>query len=223
MKVIITGTTGMVGKGVLDECLRNEKITAVLVINRRSLELKHPKLKAIILKDFFQLSSIEHELEGYDACFFCLGITSFRMSEEAYTHTTYDLTMSFANVLAGVNKAMGFIYVSGTGTDSTEKGRIMWARVKGKTENDLFKVGFKSSYSLRPALIQVDKNAPTQTAIYKVLFPILTFLYPLLKLIIPKYMTTTEQVGKAMIELIENGYSKKHIESVDINSLAANG
>jgi len=211
----------MVGRGALNECLHNDKITSVLVINRQHIELTHPKLKEIILKDFFQLSSIAYALDGYDACFFCLGVSSFRMSEAAYTEVTHNLTLSFAKVLLGINPSMSFIYVSGMGTDGTEQGRTMWARVKGKTENALFNLGFRSSYALRPAYIQADNNAPTKTPLYKVLISLSTFFHPLIKWLLPKYTTTTAQIGKAMIELVENGYTKKPIESTDINALAA--
>ena len=165
MKVIITGATGMVGKGVLLECLSNESVTSVLVINRKSVDVQHPKLKEIIHKDFFDLSTIRNELTGYNACFFSLGISAFRQSEETYTRITYDLTMNFAKELLALNKDMTFIYVSGTGTDSTEKGRTMWARVKGKTENDIFELGFKNAYAFRPAYIKPEANAPSSTPV----------------------------------------------------------
>ena len=220
MKVIITGATGMVGKGVLLECLSNKAVESVLVINRKSVNVQHPKLKEIIHNDFFELAAIQNDLSGYDACFFCLGISSFRMQEEAYTRITYDLTMNFAKEVLEQNKNMTFIYVSGTGTDSTEKSKTMWMRVKGKTENDVINLGFEQAYAFRPAYIKTDKNTPTQTPIYKIIFPVLNLLHPLIKLIIPKYTTTTSQIGKAMIAVVQNGFSKQQVESSDINALA---
>ena len=220
MKVIITGATGMVGKGVLLECLSNEWVTSVLVINRKTVDVQHPKLKEIIHKDFFDLSAVRNELAGYDACFFCLGISAFRQSEAAYTRITYDLTMNFAKELLALNKNMTFIYVSGTGTDSTEKGRTMWARVKGKTENEIFKLDFKNAYAFRPAFIKSDSNTPSSTPIYRLMLATLGLLHPLIKFLFPKYTTTTTQIGKAMIEVVKNGFEKQHVESVDIIQLS---
>lgn len=220
MKVIITGGTGMVGKGVLFECLENASIDNVLVVNRKSVDVSHPKLEEIIHKDFFDLSAIRDQLIGYDACFFCLGISSFRQSEEAYTRITYDLTLNFARELLSSNPNMTFIYVSGTGTDSTEQGKSMWARVKGKTENDILSLGFKDAYAFRPAYIKAEANAPSSTPIYRVLISLLGFLHPLIKLIIPKYTTTTSQIGKAMIEVVKNGFERRQVESADIIELS---
>lgn len=220
MKVIITGATGMVGKGVLFECLENASIDNVLVVNRKSVDVSHPKLEEIIHKDFFDLSAIRDQLIGYDACFFCLGISSFRQSEEAYTRITYDLTLNFARELLSSNPNMTFIYVSGTGTDSTEQGKSMWARVKGKTENDILSLGFKDAYAFRPAYIKAEANAPSSTPIYRVLISLLGFLHPLIKLIIPKYTTTTSQIGKAMIEVVKNGFERRQVESADIIELS---
>lgn len=220
MNVIITGATGMVGKGVLLECLGNEAVTSVLVINRKSVDVQHPKLKEIIHTDFFDLGSIKEKLSGYDACFFCLGISSFRQSEETYTRITYDLTMNFARELLKSNKAMTFIYVSGTGTDSTEKGRTMWARVKGKTENDVFKLGFKDAYAFRPAYIKPEPDAPSSTPVYRFLLGTFGILHPVIKFLFPKYTTTTAQIGKAMIEVVKNGFERKQVESADIIQLA---
>lgn len=220
MKVIITGATGMVGKGVLLECLKNEKVAFVLVINRKSVDLQHPKLKEIIHKDFFDLSAIRDDMAGYDACFFSLGITSFRQSKEAYTRITYDLTMNFARELLIGNPGMTFIYVSGAGTDSSESGRSMWASVKGKTENDIIKLGFKDAYAFRPAYIKPEANAPSSTPLYRILLSTFGLLHPLIKFLFLKYTTTTTQIGKAMIEVVENGFNKKQVESVDIIQLA---
>ena len=220
MKVIITGATGMVGKGVLLECLDNDAVTAVLVVNRRTVDMQHPKLTEIIHKDFFDLSPISEQLAGYDACFFCLGISSFRQSEEVYTKITYDLTMNFAGALLKSTPGMVFIYVSGTGTDSTESGSTMWARVKGKTENDIIKMGFKDAYAFRPAYIKPESNTPSSTPIYQVLLSIFGVLHPVIKFLFPKYTTTTAQIAKAMIEVVQHGFERKQVESIDIVKLS---
>ncbi|UCG28530.1 MAG: hypothetical protein JSV24_04000, partial [Bacteroidales bacterium] len=153
MKIVITGATGMVGKGVLYECLDNPDIKDVLIVNRTPVGMDHPKMEEILIPDFFDLEGITKDLAGFDACFFCLGVSSFRMSEENYTRITYDLTLNFAQTFLKQNRDSVFCYISGAGTDSSEKGRIMWARVKGKTENDLLKLPFKASYMFRPGFI----------------------------------------------------------------------
>lgn len=153
LKVIITGATGMVGEGVLFECLQNPKVSEVLIINRRHYEMQHPKLKELIVPDFFQLDKFAENIKGYDACFFCAGVSSVGMKEDKFTHLTYDTTLSFAKALVTVNSNMVFTYVSGASTDSSEKGRMMWARVKGKTENDLMKLPFKAEYNFRPGVM----------------------------------------------------------------------
>jgi uncharacterized protein YbjT (DUF2867 family) len=221
MKVIITGATGMVGKGVLLECLNNHLVKQVLIINRKPVGLNHPKLKEIIHTDFYDLSTIENELTGYDACFFCLGVSAFRMSEEDYTKLTYDLALNFAKTVHKVNDGqLIFNYISGTGTDSSENGKTMWARVKGKTENDIFKLGFKNTYAFRPAYIKAENNTPSSTAWYRIILATTKVLHPVIKALFPKYTTTTTQIGKAMINVTANGFSKKHVESVDINTLS---
>lgn len=220
MKVIITGATGMVGKGVLLECLESEKVEAVLIINRSPIGLQHPKMKEIIHSDFFDLSAIEDHLKGYDACFFCLGVSSFRMTESDYTRLTYDLTMNFGKTLLDVNKEMTFNFVSGAGTDSTEKGKTMWARVKGKTENGIYNLGFNSAYAFRPAYIKPGKDTPTKTPIYKIMIPILSMLHPIIKTLFPRYTTTTSAIGQAMINVTINGYPTQHLEVDDINLLS---
>lgn len=221
MKVIITGATGMVGKGVLLECLDNEAVSSVLAINRKSVEVQHPKLKEVIHKDFFDLSAVRQDLAGYDACFFCLGISAFRQSEAAYTRITYDLTMNFAEELLALNKNMTFIYVSGAGTDSSEQSRTMWTRVKGKTENDVLKMGFKDAYAFRPAYIKPESNAPSSTPVYRVILGVIGWMHPLIKLLLPSYTSTTQQIGRAMIEVTRNGFEKRQVESVDIVALSS--
>ena len=168
IKAIITGTTGMVGEGVLHECLNHPDVESVLVINRRSCNVQHPKLKEIIHTDFYNLTKIEDQLSGFNACFFCLGTTSVGKSEEVYTHITFDLTKAFADTLLKLNPDMTFCYVSGSGTDSTEKGKIMWARIKGRTENYLIKI-FDKAYMFRPALIGPTKGLKNTLTPYKIL------------------------------------------------------
>jgi uncharacterized protein YbjT (DUF2867 family) len=220
-KVVITGATGMVGKGVLLECLDSESIDSVLVINRRPIETEHPKLKEIVQKDFYDLSSIEDQLKGYDACFFCLGVSAYRMSEENYKKITYDLTLHFANTLLKLNPEMTFCYVSGQGTDGSEKGRIMWARVKGMTENAILAMPFKKSYMFRPGFIQPLRGIKSSTKMYNTIYTIINPFMPVLKLLFPKSITNTDRVGKAMINSVTIGYHKKHLDNKDINQLAA--
>jgi len=212
INAIITGTTGMVGEGVLHECLLHPDVETVLVINRKPCGVKHEKLKEIIHKDFLDLSAIEDQLAGYNACYFCAGVSSIGKKEEEYRLITYDLTMNFAKTLVKLNRSMTFCYVSGVGTDSTEKGRSMWARVKGKTENDLMKLPFKAAYMFRPGYIQPTKGLKNTYKIYKVISPI----YPILSLLFSKYMVTLEELGKAMITVTLYGTEKKILECRDI-------
>jgi uncharacterized protein YbjT (DUF2867 family) len=219
MKVILFGATGMVGQGVLRECLLDPGVLSVLAVGRSPTGQQHPKLREILLDDFFDFLPIESQLVGYDACFFCLGVSSVGMDEERYRHLTYDLTMAAATTLAKLNPGMVLVYVTGRGTDSTGQGRLMWARVKGKTENDLLKLPFKAAYMFRPAGIQplhgVRSKTPWVQAIYGVTAPLLS----LLNRTSPQYMTTTEQVGRAMIKVARDGYPKPVLESEDINSI----
>jgi uncharacterized protein YbjT (DUF2867 family) len=219
MKVIIFGATGMVGQGVLHECLSADGVESVLVVGRSSIGLQHPKLREIVHTDLFNYSTIEGDLRGYDACFFCLGVSSAGMSEEQYHRLTYDLTLTAAQSLARLNPGMTFCYVSGTGTDSTEQGRSMWARVKGKTENALLRLPFKAAFMFRPGYIQPVKGVRSKTTLYRILYAILGPLYPLWKLLFPNHVTTTEQVGKAMIRVTERGYPRPQLENRDINAL----
>ena len=216
IKAIITGATGMVGEGVLHECLLSSNVESVLVINRSPCNLQHPKLKEIIHNDFFDFTGIEVQLTGYNACFFCLGVSSVGMKEEPYHKITHDLTMALANVIAKVNPDMTFCYVSGGSTDSTEKGKMMWARVKGKTENDLIKLFSPKAYMFRPGYIQPTKGLKNTYKTYKVLAP----LYPLWKLLLPKYVCTLKEIGMAMINTVNKGYNKQILEVPDIIKLA---
>jgi uncharacterized protein YbjT (DUF2867 family) len=219
MKVILFGATGMVGQGVLRECLLDPDVTGVLAVGRSPTGQAHAKLREVLHANFVDFSAIESELAGFDACFFCLGVTSVGLSEERYRQLTYDITMAAATTLAKLNSGMTFIYVTGAGTDSTEQGRVMWARVKGKTENDLFKLPFKAATMFRPAAIQPLHGVRSKTAwvqaIYVATAPVLT----LLNRIAPKYVTTTEQVGRAMIKVAKQGFPKPVLESEDINSV----
>ena len=219
MKVILFGATGMVGQGVMRECLIDPKVETVLAVGRSPTGVQNAKLREIVHDNFLDFSTIESQLAGYDACFFCLGVSSVGMSEERYRHLTYDITLAAATTLSKLNPGMVFVYVTGQGTDSTEQGRLMWARIKGKTENDLLKLPFKAAYMFRPAGIQPLHGVKSRTAwvqaIYVVASPLLTWL----NRVAPKYMTTTEQVGRAMIKVARDGYPKPVLESEDINAI----
>jgi uncharacterized protein YbjT (DUF2867 family) len=220
MKVILFGATGMVGQGVLRECLLSGDVRAVLAIGRSVTGQRDPKLSEIVQKDLSDLTAIEADLTGYDACFFCLGVSSAGMREADYTRVTYDLTLAVARTLLKVNSEMTFVYVSGTGTDSSEKGRSMWARVKGRTENALLSLGFKRAYMFRPGYIQPLDGIKTKTRLYAIFYAILAPFYPLFNAIVPQYVTTTRQVGRAMIQVALHGAAQTHLENRDINWLA---
>ena len=212
IKAIILGSTGMVGEGVLHECLNHSDVESVLVINRKPCGVKHEKLKEIIHKDLLDLSSLEDQLEGYNACYFCAGVSSVGKKEDEYKRITYDLTLNLANKLVMLNPDMTFCYVSGVATDSTEKGRSMWARVKGKTENDLMKLPFKAAYMFRPGYIQPTKGLKNTYKMYKVFAPV----YPIIKLLFSKYVTTLREIGLAMINVTLYGSEKNVLECKDI-------
>jgi uncharacterized protein YbjT (DUF2867 family) len=216
IKVIITGATGMVGEGVLFKCLEHPDIDQVLIVNRRPYSGKHAKLIECIAPDFFNLDAFKDKLTGYDACFYCAGISSIGMNESDYNHITYDTTMHFAKTLAKLNPDMIFNYISGSLTDSSEKGRVMWARVKGKTENALMKLSFKKVYNFRPGLI---KPAPGQKNI-KSYYKIIGSFYPLLNTMFPKHVSTMHELGLAMINSVLKGYPKQILEIKDIKLLA---
>lgn len=216
LRVILTGATGMVGEGVLIECLKNPLVESVLLVNRKSSFFIHPKLKEITHQDFFNLSSIENELSGYNTCLFCLGVSSVGMNEEDYTKVTYTLTMNFARTVSRLNPNMSFSYISGASTDSTEKGRMMWARVKGKTENDLMKLPFKAAYAFRPGMLKPTQGQKNTLKYYKYL----GWLYPVLKLIAPNTASSLQELGLAMINASANGSEKKILEVKDIIQLA---
>ena len=219
MNVILFGATGMVGQGVLRECLLDRDIQQVLTVGRSATGQQHPKLRELTVPDLMDLTAVEPQLTGYDTCFFCTGVSSAGMTEEKYTHLTYDLTLSVAQTLARLNPTMTFLYISGAGTDSTEKGRSMWARVKGRTENALLRLPFKSAYMFRPGFIQPLHGIRSKTRLYQLLYDILAPIQPLLKGRLPKYITTTEQLGRAMITVAKDGYPKPILESLDINAI----
>jgi hypothetical protein len=218
IRVIITGTTGMVGEGVLHECLQHPEIGSILVINRKPCGVTHPKLKEIIHPDFFDLSAIGNQLTGYYACFFCAGVSSVGMKEPEYYKLTYTMTMHVAETLSRMNSEMIFCYVSGAGTDSSEKGRMMWARVKGKTENDLMKLPFKKVYAFRPAFMLPTKGLKHVPSTYKYII----WIYPVVRLLFPKFFGTLKEVGRAMINVTIKGYTKQVLELKDIRVLAGN-
>ena len=217
IKAIITGATGMVGEGVLHECLLDPQIESVLVINRKPCGVQHAKLKEIIHKDFFDFSAIESQLGGYDACFFCLGVSSIGMKEPEYYKMTYTLTMHVAETLSKLNPDMTFSYITGAGTDSTEKGSSMWARVKGKTENDLMKLPFKRVYAFRPGYMHPTPGLKNVNSFAKYV----SWLYPIARVITPNFVSTLAQMGKAMVNSVKYGYEKQVLEVKDINALAA--
>ena len=219
MKVILFGATGMVGQGVLRECLLDGGVESVLVVGRSPTGQRHAKLREIVHDDFLDYSAIESGLAGYDACFFCLGVSSVGINEERYRHLTYDITLAAARTLARLNPQMVFVYVTGRGTDATEKGSLMWARVKGKTENDLLELPFKAAYMFRPAGIQPLHGIRSKTAWVQAIYVGAAPLLSLLNRVAPKYMTTTEQVGRAMIKVARDGYPKPILESEDINAI----
>jgi len=216
LKTIITGATGMVGEGILRECLLNEDVAEVLVINRKPCGVAYPKLKEIIHSDFFDLSAIESQLQGYNACLFCLGISSVGVDADTYYRMTYTLTMHVAETLSRKNPDMTFCYISGAGTDSTEQGKVRWARVKGKTENDLMKLPFKAVYNFRPGALIPEKGAKNVLKLYKYF----SWLTPVIKLFFPNNISTIKALGQTMIKVSLTGYSKSIIEVKDIHILS---
>ena len=209
----------MVGQGVLRECLLDPDVERVLSIVRAPTGQSDQKLRELVHKDFFAFSGIEGELAGYDACFFCLGVSSAGMKEADYGRVTYDITMAAARVLARLNPAMTFIYISGLGTDSSEQGRSMWARVKGKTENDLLRLPFKAAYMFRPGGIVPLHGVRSKTRLYQAFLMVFGPLMPLLYRLLPQYVTTTEQIGRAMLNAAKQGAPKSILETADINRL----
>ena len=221
MDVMIFGATGMVGQGLLRECLLDPDVKRVVTVGRTKTGQNHPKLEESVPSDLYDLSPLSERLSGFDACFFCLGVASAGMSEEAYTRVTYDLTVGTATQLARLNPGMTFIYVSGAGADSTEKGRVMWARVRGKTENAILRLPFKRAYVFRPAGIQPMHGIKSRTRLYRLFYFVLTPFLPVMRRMLPRFMTTTEHLGKAMIRAARNGAPKAILHTEDINGLSA--
>ena len=210
----------MVGQGVLRECLLDQNIEGVLAVGRSPVGLQHEKLEEVVRSDVTDLAAVEGRLRDYDACFFCLGVSSAGMKEADYRRVTYNLTLAVARTLARQNPGMTFIYVSGTGTDSTEKGRVMWARVKGETENALRRLPFKAAYMFRPGIIQPLHGIKSKTKIYRILYAVSGPLLTLIRKLRPRWVTTTEQVGRAMIRVGMRGAPRFALENQDINCLA---
>ncbi len=217
MKVILFGATGMIGQGTLRECLLDDRVTAVLTVGRAKSGQTHPKLREIEHKDLLDSSPIEADLAGYDACLFCLGISSAGMSEADYRRVTYDIALAVAQSLLRASPAIKLVFISGAGTDT--KGRAMWARVKGETEDALLALPFKEAYMFRPAMIQPRHGITSRTTSYRILYGVLGPLFPLARAIAPRYVSTTEIVGKAMIEAALHGAPKKVLENDEINAL----
>jgi len=218
IKVILFGSTGMIGRGVLLECLDSDAVESVLVINRHSCNILNNKLKEIIHGNLFDISALTDEMNGYNTCFFCLGVSSAGMKETDYHKITYELTVNVANTLLKINKDVVFCYISGAQTDGSEKGRVMWARVKGKTEKALLAMPFKKVYMFRPGFIQPMKGIKSRTRLYNVLYAVFTPFYFILKHF-KSIVTNTEILGKAMINTSLKGYNKNILESIDINKI----
>ena len=218
MNVVLFGATGMIGQGVLRECLLASDVNRVLTIGRSATGVQNAKLQDLVHADLWNYSAIEEQLRGFDACFFCLGVTSAGMSEADYTRVTYGITVAAAETLCRLNPDMTFVFVSGAGADSTEQGRLMWARVKGKTENAILRMPFKGSYVFRPGVVQPMHGERSRTTAYRVLYSVTKPLLPLLKRLLP--VVTTEQFGRAMLIVARHGAPKRVLESADINVMA---
>lgn len=219
MRVLILGATGMVGQGVLRECLLADDVEQVTQVGRSTTGLKNPKLRELVQADLFELANAEPELTGFEACFFCLGVSSAGMTEASYTRLTYELTLSVAERLVRLNPSMTFVYVSGAGTDSSEKGRSMWARVKGRTENALLRLPFRAAYMFRPGLIVPLDGIRSKTKAYRVMYAVMTPVLPMLRWAFPRRVVTTEEMGKAMLAVARHGGVKAVLETGDLREL----
>jgi len=220
MNVVLFGASGMIGQGVLRECLLDPDVTSVLAVGRSSTGQQYPKLREIVQKNLFDYSAIEDRLTGLDACFFCLGVSSAGMSETDYRRVTYDLTIAAAETLARLNPNMVFVFVSGAGTDSSEKGRSMWARVKGQTENALLRMPFRAAYMFRPGAIVPLHGIKSKTRVYQLAYTLIGPILPWLERRWPDQITTTEKLGRAMLKAARDGAPKKILETRDIATLA---
>ena len=220
MQILLFGATGMVGQAALRECLRDPEVQLVQTVGRTATGVQNPKLKKLVRADLFDYAPIESQLSGFDACFFCLGVASSGMSEADYYRLTYQLTLAAAETLARLNPQMTFIYVSGSGTDSSERGRMMWARVKGKTENALLRLPFKAAYMFRPGFIQPLHGIQSRTPLYRFFYTLTGPVLPLLRRMFPNQILTTEQLGQAMLVAAKRGAPKPLLEARDIRALA---
>jgi uncharacterized protein YbjT (DUF2867 family) len=220
MKVILFGGTGMVGQGVLRECLLARDVTSILSVVRAPSGQTHPKLRELVHKDFFDFTTVAADLSGYDACFYCLGATSIGKTEAEYSRVTYDITIAAADVVAHASPRATFVFVSGANSDATEKGQVMWARIKGKAENAVLAMPFKAAFVFRPALIQAMHGIKSKTPLYSIPYMLLAPIVPWLKRQFPKYVTTTETIGRAMLNVARRGYPVRILESSDINAAA---
>jgi uncharacterized protein YbjT (DUF2867 family) len=218
MKVVITGATGMVGKAVLIECIESDRVSEIVLVSRSPIGMTDPKITEVIHDDFSNFDAIQDKLKGLDACFYCMGVSSFRMSETDYTRFTYDYALAFSSVLKQVSPDAVFNYVSGAGSDSTEKGRIMWARVKGRTENMIFNMGFKDAYAFRPGAIYPAKGVKSKVRIYDLAYKLFLPFYPLLKHLMS--IVESDQLGQAMINSVLHPQENKFLENNDLVQLA---
>ena len=221
MRIVLFGATGMVGGGVLLECLAAPDVEQVVAVGRAAVPMQHPKLEQVVHADLFDLATVESQLQPFDACCFCLGVSSFAMGEADYRRLTYDLTLGIAHVLARLNRAMTFVYVSGAHTDSSEQGKTMWARVKGRTENSLQRLPFKAVYLFRPGAIQPVKGVRSKTRTYRFLYALLGPMLAIVKLVRPNAVITSEGIGLAMLEVARHGARKTVLETADLKALVA--
>ncbi len=217
MKVIIFGATGMIGGGTLLECFADPRVERVLAVVRKPTGIRHAKLEEVLLADFYDYAALQPRWPEFDACLFCLGVTSMGMDEPAYRRLTFDLTMATARSMAAVNPNLVFCYVSGAGTDSSARGRVMWARVKGETENALLALPFRGAYMFRPGYIQPMKGVRSSTRWYQMVYDVVGPLYPLLRRLAPGVVTNTETIGRALIRVAAEGYRTRVLEGRDIN------
>ena len=221
MNVLIFGATGMVGQGVLRECLLDTNVQLVQTVGRTPTSVQHPKLRNVVHADLFHFEALEASLTGFDACLFCLGVTSSGKAEEDYERVTYGITMAAAETLCRLNPQMTFIYVSGMGADSSEQGRTMWARVKGSTENALLRLPFKAAYMFRPGIIEPLDGIKSKTNVYQIFYTLCKPLLPLIRLIFPNQIVTTRQVGRAMLTVARHGWPKRVLEIQELRAASA--